>query len=211
MNKLFPLLLACVFASSSASAHPHVWVTAKAQVLFDAQGLVTGFRHIWKFDEAYSAYQIQGLAADGKIPTREQMAPLAKTTMATMPEFKFFTFAKIGVNSLDYGPASDAHYDVGPDKIVTLTYDLPLVKPIAPKPLLVLQVYDPDFFVEFNFAETDPISLVGGSNGCSSSANKPKSLEIEDYKKLSEAFFANQSPGSNFGLKLASRIIIACP
>jgi len=167
MNKSFPLLLACVFASSSASAHPHVWVTAKAQVLFDAQGLVT--------------------------------------------EFKFFTFAKIGVNALDYGPASDAHYDVGPDKIVTLTYDLPLVKPIAPKPLLVLQVYDPDFFVEFNFAETDPISLVGGSNGCSSSANKPKSLEIEDYKKLSEAFFANQSPGSNFGLKLASRIIIACP
>ena len=65
MNKLFSLLIPCLFASSPASAHPHVWVTAKAQVLFDAQGLATGFRHIWKFDEAYSAYQMQGLGANG--------------------------------------------------------------------------------------------------------------------------------------------------
>lgn len=211
MRQTAAFLLAMMVNISSALAHPHVWVTAKAQVLFDAEGLVTGFRHIWKFDEAYSAYQVQGLTANGEIPTREQMAPLAKKTMESMPEFKYFTFAKVAGAALEYAPATGAHYDVDADKLVTLTYDLPLVKPIAPKPLLVLQVYDPDFFVEFNFAETEPISLIGGSNGCSSSANKPKSLEIEDYKKLSEAFFANQSPGSNFGLKLASRIIIACP
>lgn len=211
MNKLVILISAFLFASSPVWAHPHVWVTARAQVLFDAQGLVTGFRHVWKFDEAYSAFQTQGLTANGEIPTREQMAPLAKTTMATMPDFKYFTFAKIGGVALEYGPAINPHFDVGADKLVTLTYDLPLIKPQAPKPILVLQVYDPDFYVEFNFAETDPIALAGAPNGCSTSANKPKPLEVDEYKKLSEAFFANQSPGSNFGLKLASRIIIACP
>ena len=211
MNKLFSLLIPCLFASSPASAHPHVWVTAKAQVLFDAQGLATGFRHIWKFDEAYSDYQMQGLGANGELPSREQMAPLAKKTMETMPEFKYFTFAKAAGAALEYAPAVGARYDVDADKRVTLTYDLPFIKPVASSSILVLQVYDPDFFVEFNFAETDPVSLVGAPSGCSTSANKPKPLEVGEYKRLSEAFFANQSPGSNFGLELASRLIIACP
>ncbi len=211
MKQIAVFLFAIIFAGSPASAHPHVWVTAKAQVLFDAQGLVTGFRHIWKFDEAYSAYQVQGLTASGEMPTRDQMAPLAKKTMESMPDFKYFTFAKVAGVALEYAPATGAHYDVDADKLVTLTYELPLIKPIASSSVFVLQVYDPDFFVEFNFAETDPITLVGAPSGCSTSANKPKPLEVSEYKKLSEAFFANQSPGSNFGLKLASRIIIACP
>jgi len=194
-----------------AFAHPHVWVTARAVVLFNAQGKVAGFRHIWTFDEMYSAFQIQGLGTGDKLPTRAQLAPLAQTNMESLAEFGFFTFAKLGGKQLEFAPPHDAHLDVGADKLVTLTYDLPLREPVSARPALTFQVYDPEFFVQFDFAETDPVTLAGAPPGCSNSASKPKPLEAEESKKLSEAFFANQSPGSNFGIKLATRVIIACP
>src|SRR5215208_3296192 len=55
-------------ASNSARAHPHVWITAKVEVIFSAS-VATAIRHRWTFDPGYSAYVTQGLAknADGKL------------------------------------------------------------------------------------------------------------------------------------------------
>ena len=36
-------------------------------------------------------------------------------------------------------------------------------------------------------------------------------LEGQDQQKLSESFFTNLAPGTNFGFKMASRVIVACP
>ena len=40
---------------------------------------------------------------------------------------------------------------------------------------------------------------------------RPKPLEASDSQKLSESYFTNMSPGMDFGIKLASRVIVACP
>ena len=207
----FVAVLLFLFAALPASAHPHVWVKVHTQVLFNAQGEVSGFRHAWTFDEMYSSYKTQGLGTNGQPPTREQMQPQVKEDIDSLTDFKYFTFAKIAGKELVFAQPANAHLDVGPDKLVTLTFDLPLSQPAASKPFMTLQVYDPEFFVEFDLADKDPISLVDAPQGCSNSAAKPKPLDAEESQKLSEAFFANQSPGSNFGIKLASRVIIACP
>ncbi|MGH6936140.1 MAG: DUF1007 family protein, partial [Methylocella sp.] len=50
--------LSAVFVAGlarSAAAHPHVWVSARAQVIFDAKGEIEAIRHAWTFDEMYSA------------------------------------------------------------------------------------------------------------------------------------------------------------
>ena len=47
--------------------------------------------------------------------------------------------------------------------------------------------------------------------GCSLSLAKPKPLEAGESAKLSESFFSGLAPGANFGFKMASRAIIACP
>ena len=39
----------------------------------------------------------------------------------------------------------------------------------------------------------------------------PKPLEANDKQKLSEPFFTNLSPGTNFGFKTASAARVACP
>lgn len=47
-----------------AQAHPHVWVTVEATVLYE-NGQITGLMHKWTFDDMYTAMAIQGLDTNG--------------------------------------------------------------------------------------------------------------------------------------------------
>jgi ABC-type uncharacterized transport system substrate-binding protein len=73
------------------------------------------------------------------------------------------------------------------------------------------QVYDPTYFVAFEMEKQDPVGMAGAPKGCSVNLLGSKPLAAGDTKKLSESFFSGLSPGYDFGVKLASRIIVACP
>ena len=75
----------------------------------------------------------------------------------------------------------------------------------------IFRAADPEYFIDFEFDDKNPVTLVSAPTGCSASVAKPKPLEEGDKKKLDESFFTNLSPGSNFGFKMASSAIIACP
>ena len=57
----------------------------------------------------------------------------------------------------------------------------------------------------------EPVTLASAPKGCSTNLIGAHPLAAEDTKKLSEAFFSGLSPGYDFGVKLASRIVVACP
>ena len=203
-----PLALA---AATPAAAHPHVFVTAKETVVFAPDGTVTGVRNAWTFDDMYSSFVVQGLGDPGQLLTREQLAPLAKTNVESLAEFGYFTVAKLGGHALPFGEPVDYWLEESKDKLVTLFFTLPLKAPVRPVPALNVSVYDPTYFVSFGMDEKDPVRLDGAPPGCSTSVIKPRPLDASDNQKLSEAFFANMSPGQDFGIKLASKIMVACP
>jgi ABC-type uncharacterized transport system substrate-binding protein len=194
-----------------ASAHPHVFVTMKADILFDPQGRISAIRHAWTFDDMYSAFATEGLDKDGKLPTREQLAPLAKSNVESLAEFGYFTVGKAAGKAIEFDTPVDYFLEESPDKLVTLTFTLPLKTPTSVGKAFSLQVYDPTYFVAFDVEDGNPIRLQGAPKGCSSSIIKPAPLEAPETQKLSESFFTGLSPGSNFGIKLANRIVIACP
>jgi ABC-type uncharacterized transport system substrate-binding protein len=81
-ERWFPAALAAfaglVLASAEASAHPHVWVTVSSELIYAPDGAVTGVRHAWSFDDMFSVFATQGIAAKKKGQfTREELAPLA--------------------------------------------------------------------------------------------------------------------------------------
>ena len=49
-------ILGLLAASPLASAHPHVFVDGRAEIVFDAAKRVSAVRNVWEFDEAYSAF-----------------------------------------------------------------------------------------------------------------------------------------------------------
>jgi ABC-type uncharacterized transport system substrate-binding protein len=65
-----------------ACAHPHVWVTAKSEVIYAANWSVTGVRYAWTFDNMFSTFAVQGIEPKHKgVFTREELAPLAQVNV----------------------------------------------------------------------------------------------------------------------------------
>ena len=96
-------------------------------------------------------------------------------------------------------------------KSVVMHFFLPLQFPASAKKPFSFQVYDPTYFVSFGLEKKEPVRMSRAPAGCSLSLVEPSSLVATDNQKLSEAFFQNMSPGTDFGIKLATRAIVACP
>jgi ABC-type uncharacterized transport system substrate-binding protein len=198
-------------AAAPASAHPHVWVTVKSQLAFTPDGNLAAVVHDWVLDEIYSSFAIQGLAKAGELVKREQFAPLAKENAGSLAEIGYFTTLKIGDKPAEFGSVTDYWMEEEPDHLVQFHVTLPLKSPTAAVKFLTLRVADPEYFIDFEFDDKNPVTLLSPPAGCSASVAKPKPLEALDQQKLTESFFTNLAPGTNFGFKMASTAIIACP
>lgn len=207
---VFALAIAAMSVAAPALAHPHVFVVVKSELVFNKDGLVTGVRHAWTFDEMYSAFATTGINADGKPASAAQMQPLAEQNVGDLAEFGYFTVLKAPGQKIEFGKPEAIAMSEDDKKLVTLRFTVPLKKPASAGRALTLQVYDPTYFVSFDFAK-DGVSLAAAPSGCSLTLSQPQSLDENESRKLSEAFFSGLSPGADFGVKLASRALVACP
>jgi ABC-type uncharacterized transport system substrate-binding protein len=205
-------LAASVAASPPASAHPHVFVTAKGEIVYGSDGRILGVRHAWTFDEAYSAYATQGLDknGDGKL-TPDELVELAKVNVESLNEYGYFTIAKANGAKLAFTDPVDYSLEFANDRL-TLRFMLPLKTPAKASKAFGLEIYDPTFFVAFTIAEgDDAITLVGAPKGCAVTVARPKPIDTTQQQKLSESFFSALDASSNFGGQFANKVIVACP
>ena len=204
------ILLATMAAVSPALAHPHVWVTIRAELLYRPDGRIEAIRHAWTFDESYSAFATQGLAdAAGKIDP-VQARELAQTNIESLAENGYFTNLRAGGTKQSFDAPRDAEIGLD-DKKLTLRFTLPLKAPPEANRLL-LDVYDPTFFVDFSVAEgDDAVRLKNAPVGCVVSVQRPKPEAKPGQNDMSEALFqALTSANSNAGSTFANRTLVSC-
>ncbi len=205
-------VLSALLAASPALAHPHVWVVVKAEAILGADGKVTAIRHHWTFDDMYSAFVTANLGKDGQPPTPEELQPVAQTNVESLKEFDFFTFAKINGHKVAYGDPRDYSMSYDPkEQVATLTFTLPLARPADTKRAFSFSVYDPTYFVAFEFDKGQAAAIDGGPAGCSINVLKPHALDDKEQMKLSQAMSENFSPGEDFAFRMADRAVVACP
>ena len=210
MRALFGLLLAAAmtFAAGVARAHPHVWITATSELLYAADGSITGVRHAWTFDDMFSAYALQGLESKTKgAYTREELGPLAQTNVESLKEYAYFTFARADGKKERFNEPVDYFLDYK-DTVLTLHFTLPLKNPVKPKQL-VLEVFDRSYFIDFQMAKDNPVKLVGAPAGCQMKLDRPSDGSAT-AQKLNEQTFLN-GENSNFGMMFANKITVDCP
>jgi ABC-type uncharacterized transport system substrate-binding protein len=204
--------LALGLSAGDALAHPHVWVTMRSRVEFADDGKVKAIVHDWVFDEMYSSFATQGLAPKGQLVTRDIFAPLAQENAGSLASVGYYTTLKLDGKTQEFAPVTEYWMEERPDHLVAFHVRLDLKSPHPVGRFGSLLVADPEFYIDFEFDDPpDGIKLDHAPSGCSDSLTKPKSLETDDKKKLDESFFTNLSPGANFGFKMASRVILACP
>jgi ABC-type uncharacterized transport system substrate-binding protein len=195
--------------ASPALAHPHVWVTAKAEIVFAPDGRVTGVRHHWTFDEAYTAYVTQGLDKnnDGKL-IPEELQELADENAASLNEFDYFTVLKARGKPQAFDPPREARMTMEKTQ-VAMSFLLPLKTPVAPTGAVSIEIEDPTFFVYFNLTEGQTaISLANAPQGCVTSIAKAKPLDATMQQILQDE---GAIQPQDIGIEYANRAIIACP
>lgn len=204
---LAALVCGYLCAAVPAGAHPHVWVTVKAELVYE-NGAVKAVRHHWLFDEGYSSFAMQGLDADndGKLSPAE-LQPLAKENTDNLAEFGYFTVLKVDGKRIDVAaPLEPSMREVG--KQLELSFLLPVPGPVVAKRTVYLDVYDPTFFVDFAYSDAqDAVRLTNAPKGCAVQVSRPENKPDQSLAKLSEDYFAN----ANMGLQFASKVFVACP
>ena len=194
-------------AVTVARAHPHVFVTMKSEIVYDAEGRMTGIRHHWTFDDMFSSYATQGLDSKQKgVFTRDELQSLAEVNVTSMKDFDFFTQGTMNGAKVEFETPVDYFLEMN-DQLLTLHFTLPLKTP-APTKNVDLEVYDPLYFVAFEFAEKEPITLKGAPAQCK--LNTVKLGDATESKSLSEALFARPDPNAQFGAQFANKIAVKC-
>jgi len=216
LQRLLPFLAAfagVIAACSAVSAHPHVWVTVKSELVYAPDGSVTGVRHAWTFDDMFSTFAVQGLESKKKGEfTRAELAPLAKVNVDSLKEYDFFTYAKANGKALELKDPADGYYlEYDPkDTVLTLYFTLPLKAPVKAKEFTV-EVYDREFFVDFSFAEKDPAKLVGAPAHCKLNVINPEEMGSDLTTRLSALAADQRDPTLTIGSEFANKIVVKCP
>ena len=217
IHRIFFFVLAAVagvvIASASASAHPHVWVTIKSELVYAPDGSVTGVRHAWTFDDMFSTFATQGIEAKKKGEfTREELAPLAEVNVTSLKEYDFFTYALANGAKVEFSEPPKGYYlDFNSkDTALTLHFTLPLKAPLKAKDLTI-EIFDREYFVDFSFAEKDPAKLVGAPAQCKLTVGKPPEMNAALSQQLSKLGPDQRDPSLTISSDYANKLVVRCP
>lgn len=95
-------------------------------------------------------------------------------------------------------------------KVLSLHFTLPLKQPVlAEAPGFTFSVSDPTFFIAFELAKDNPITLGPGAPAGCKIVGGGAERDAEDAKRLGESF-ANQLGGQGIGFSFAKPIAVAC-
>jgi ABC-type uncharacterized transport system substrate-binding protein len=207
------VLLSIWLLPSAARAHPHVWVTMKSELVYGNDGALTAVRHAWTFDDMFSSYAVEGLDAKEKGQfSREELRPLAKVNAEALKEFDYYTYAKVDRKRIKDAFADPVDYwlDYDPkEQVLTLHFTLPLKEPIKAKSL-VIEIYDPEFFVDFGFVEKDPVTLVSAPSQCTLATEKPNDGNFPATLRLDRSLMTSEA-NVGMGASFANRVSVKCP
>lgn len=157
--------VAFVLAAGPAFAHPHVFIDAAIEVVFDAEGYAEGVRVRWTYDELISLTFVteRGLDPDfDGVLTPAEIDSLSGFDMAWQPGFPGDTYALLGDTALVLSPPED--WSAGyADGVVSSTHFRRFAAPVdLGAAALVVQAYDPGYYTSYSVVD----AKVAGRQGC---------------------------------------------
>jgi ABC-type uncharacterized transport system substrate-binding protein len=206
-------LAAVALLGTAASAHPHVWVTVKSELVYAPDGSLTGVRHAWTFDDMFSAFALQGIEAKKKGEfTREELASLAEVNVTSLKEFEYFTYATANRKKVDFvDPPAGYYLDFDQkESVLTLHFLLPLKHPLKAKNLTV-EVFDPEYFIDFSLVEKDPAKLVGAPAQCKLTVGRAQEMNAALAQQFSQLAVGQRDPTLTIGADYADKLLVKCP
>ncbi|MBN9307885.1 DUF1007 family protein [Devosia sp.] len=186
LRKLVLAAVAALAWAGAAHAHPHIWIDAKATLVFNDQGELAAIHNSWTFDEAFSVWQIQGLDTDNDgITSSGEMQELADENLKGLAEYGFYTSLVEGGAPIALSSMNDGRFVFGNNRS-TLTFGVALSEPHRIERRLELAIADPEYYVAIAFAGPEDVTLQNAPVGCMVRLQPPRELSPELQARLGE-------------------------
>lgn len=166
-NRCLALGAVCAALATPAHAHPHVFIDASIEVVFDDLGRAAALRIDWAYDDFYSLTYLSENGFDpdyDEVLTPEEQSRLSGFDMGWDADFPGDTYALLGERPLALSRPSDFAAIYKDGRIIS-THLRSLSEPVAlTGEDLVVQVYDPSFYTAYRIGAT-PV-LTGATATC---------------------------------------------
>ncbi len=187
----------------------------RSDVVFNDQGLITAMNLMWTFDDGYTQIALEGLDANGDgVYDPTELEPLTRENMESLKDYDYFTVIRFNGEKQPLGPATQSGQIFSNGKL-QLHMQVPLKTPLDPtKGAFVAKVYDPDFFIAFDYAGDEPVTVLGGMPKSCKLVVKPvpTDAELEQTRAMLATKGRDWKPETeeDFGALFAQPVTIQC-
>ena len=157
------MMMWLVLAQGPASAHPHIFVDAKAGFHIAEDGSLTGLYISWTYDPFTTLFLFDALDLDrdkdGQLNDDDYAAILRGET-EWADGYVGDIYLEVNEKVQPHLRPVDAKADYSNDQI-TIRFDLPLAEPVnVPGQDVSLRLYDPNFYYAYSVVEiTNPVPM----------------------------------------------------
>ena len=177
---LAALAMVSLAGGTPALAHPHVWIQMQSGVVFNEQGQIAAVKVNWTFDDSYTQVALDGLDTNGNGSYEpEELEPLTRENLESLKDYDYFTHVRFDGKAQALGAPVDPGQTYADGKL-QLHFQLPLATPVDPtKGEFVLKIYDPEFYISFEYTGPDPLTVSGNMPAPCKAVVKPLPTDAE--------------------------------
>jgi ABC-type uncharacterized transport system substrate-binding protein len=192
-----------------------MWIDMRSYVVFDNRGLIIAIDLEWTFDDAHTRMAIEGLDTDGNgVYSKAELEPLARENIRSLKDYGYFTAPRVNGQLMPIGEVVEyAH--IYSNELLSLHFHLPLTTPVDPrKDEFLYKVYDPQFFIDMQYATRDSVGIVGKMpDGCSLQLSEVDGDEVRLQIKemlLSKGREWRPPENEDYGGLFAQPVLVVC-
>ncbi len=195
-----------------ASAHPHIFVESRLEVIGGPDGSVQELRNVWRFDEVFSSSVLLDFDKNTDLKLdEEELAELGETMRTSLADYHYFTTLTVNGASIGVQKPDVIHVTFKDNQILVFFS----VKPEKPMPLkgrLTFGIYDPTMYTAIDFpTDQDLVAQGTASAQCKHQVVRPDPDEVlsQNSASLTDAFF-NDPTGTDMSKMFATRLELTC-
>ncbi|TNM62551.1 DUF1007 family protein [Aliirhizobium smilacinae] len=204
-------LIACALPHV-ASAHPHIFVESRLEVIGGPDGNVQELRNVWRFDEVFSSSVLLDFDKNTDLKLDEhELAELGETMRTSLADYHYFTTLTMNGATVGVTKPDVIHVTFKDGQILVFF----VVKPDKPMPLkgrLTFGIYDPTMYTAIDFPTDKDLVAEGPAFAkCQHKVVRPDPDEVlsQNSSTLTDAFF-NDPTGTDMSKMFATRLEMTC-
>ena len=199
-------------SANSAKAHPHVFAEANLELLSNDDGGLEEIRHVWRFDEFFSASVLIDFDANSNLKLDpEELKEIGDVVHKSLAEFGYYTELVVDGQSVSVAPPDAIIADYVDDQLL-MFFAMSPSHPLKLEGKISVGVFDPTFYASIDFLNDTDLKFTGPfADQCEKSVLRPDPDEVlaQNQGSLTDAFYDDQE-NNDISKLFATRLEVSC-